>query len=180
MDTKSLQSGDDEDQSDAHVENRLQAKREREVDGGEDTDCPGAPATTGAHVQVEGRSDFLQPRSVKSMEPSKLANTYRDDRDDDISNPEVGQTSRMTVDSGGADVDGGNDLGCDLLGALVVPASSELGEDGVTLVAERVEGTDDVVVGPLRDDFGDSTGEGNDTSGEDSEDGGETHGEEVC
>ena len=86
----------------------------------------------------------------------------------------------MTADGGGTHVDGSDDLSGNLLGALVVPAGSELGEDGVALVAERVEGTDDVVVGPLRDDFGDGAGEGHDTSGEDGEDSGETHGEEAC
>ena len=60
MDAKSLQSGENEDQSDAQLEHRLQAKREREVDVGEDTDRPGTPTATSVQMQVEGRSDFLQ------------------------------------------------------------------------------------------------------------------------
>ena len=114
------------------------------------------------------------------MEPSKFADTYHDEVDDDISNRKVGQTTGMAVEGGGTNVDGGDKLGGDRLGALVVSTRSVLGQDGVALVAERVEGTDNVVVGPLRDDFGDGAGEGHDTSGEDSEDSGETHGEETC
>ena len=97
-----------------------------------------------------------------------------------MSDRKVGHTTRMIADGAGTNVDGSDKLGRDILGALVVPAATELGEDGVALVAERVEGTDDVVVGPLRDNFGDGAGEGHNTSSEDSEDGGETHGEEAC
>ena len=61
MDAKSLQSGENEDQSDAQLEHHLQAKRERDIDVGEDTDRPGAPAPASLHMQVEGSSDFLQP-----------------------------------------------------------------------------------------------------------------------
>ena len=84
----------------------------------------------------------------------------------------------MTVDGPGANVDGGNDLGGDILRALVVPAGGKLGEDRVALLAEDVESLGDVAVGPLRGDLGDGASEGHDTSGEDSEDGGETHCEE--
>jgi len=112
------------------------------------------------------------------MEPSELANTYRNNLDDDVSNHNVAQTSRMTADGSGANVDGSDKLGGNLPSALVVSASTELGEDGIAFIAERFEGANDVVVGPLRDDFGDGPSKGHDTSGEDSEDGGETHGEE--
>jgi len=141
--------------------------------------APGHPLPQVLTCKLSAAAIFYKSRSVECMETGELADTYRDDRDDDISNPKVGQTARMAVDGRGADVDGRNDLGSDLLGALVVPAGSELGEDRVALVAERVEGSDDVVVRPLRDDFWDGPGEGNDTSGENSEDGGETHGEDV-
>ena len=59
---KNLQSGENENQSDAQLQNNLQAKRQRQVDIGEDSDRPGAPAATGLHMQVESSSDFLQPR----------------------------------------------------------------------------------------------------------------------
>ena len=114
------------------------------------------------------------------MKSSNFFNTYHDEVDDNIRNRKVGQTTRMAVEGGGANIDGGDKLGGDRLGALVVSTRSVLGQDAVALVAERVEGPDDIVVGPLRDNFGDGAGEGHDTSGEDSEDGGETHGEEAC
>ena len=60
MDVRSLQSGKNQDQSNAQLENGLQAKREGEVDVGKDADCPGAPIATSAHMQVQGSSDFLQ------------------------------------------------------------------------------------------------------------------------
>ena len=131
-------------------------------------------------MQVEGRSDFLQTESVRWVGPSKPVKTYHDEVDDDISNRKVGQTARMTGDGPSTNVDGSDKLSRDILRALVTAAATELGEDGIALVAERVECTDDVVVGPLRDNFGDGASEGHDTSGEDSEDSGETHGEEVC
>ena len=85
----------------------------------------------------------------------------------------------MTADSPGTNVDGSDDLGGDILRALIVPTAGELGDDGIALVAEGVECLGDAAVRPLRDDFGDGTGEGHDTSSEDSEDSGETHGEET-
>ena len=178
VDVENSQSGENEDQTDAHVEDRLQAEGERQVDGGEDTDRAGAPVATSAHMQVESDNDFLG-EGVSEVEPWKLSSTYGDDFDDDISNRKVGETAGVVVDGVGTDVDGSNNLGGDLLSALVVPAAAERGEDAVALVAEGVEGVRDVAVGPLRNDFGDGAGEGHDTSSEDSEDGGETHGEEA-
>jgi len=142
--------------------------------------APGHPLPQVFTCKLRAATIFYNPGSVKCVDPSKLANTYHDEIDDDISNRKVGQTARMVVDGRGTNVDGSDDLGRDRLGALVVSAGSVLGEDGVALVAESVEGTHDVVVGPLRDDFGDGAGEGDDTSSEDSEDGGETHGDEAC
>ena len=59
MDVKSSQGGEDGNQTDAQLEHRLQAKRERQVDGGEDTDRTGAPAATSVHMYVESDNDFL-------------------------------------------------------------------------------------------------------------------------
>ena len=70
MDVKNLQSRDNEDQSDAQLEHHLQAKRQRQVDGGEDADRTGAPASTGAHMQVESHSDFLQPQVSQERSPA--------------------------------------------------------------------------------------------------------------
>ena len=140
--------------------------------------APGHPLPQVPTCKFRAAVIFYKHGSVKWMEPCKIANTYHEEVDNDISNRNGAQSARMAGDGTGANVDGGDELGGDRLGALVVPAATELGEDGVALVAERVEGTDDVRVGPLRDDFGDGPGEGHDTSGEDSEDGGEAHGEE--
>ena len=55
----SSQARDEGDQTDAQLEHRLQAKRERQVDGREDADRSGTSAATGVHMQVESDSDFL-------------------------------------------------------------------------------------------------------------------------
>ena len=108
---------------------------------------PGAPGATSVHMQVESNGDFL-PGRVSQPEHWKLANTHNHDIDDDLRNCNVGQTARTTVDSPGANVDGSNNPGSNILHALVVPTGGGLGEDGVALVAVGVENMGDVVIGP--------------------------------
>ena len=141
--------------------------------------APGHPLPQVLTCRLRATTIFWGGRRVSQVELWKLANTYRDDFDDDISNRKVSETTGMVADGVGADVDGSDNLGGDLLGALVVPAAAERGDDAVAVVVEGIEGVHDVAVRPLRNDLGDGTGEGHDTSGEDGEDGGETHGEEA-
>ena len=108
--------------------------------------APGHPLPQVFTCKVRAATIFSNRRSVKRIGPSKLANAYHDEVNDDTSNHMVGQTARMVADDRGTNVDGSDDLGRDLLGALVIPAGSELGQDRVALAAQRVEGVDDVVV----------------------------------
>jgi len=128
---------------------------------------------------VERDSDFLK-RCVREVnETLEIRQTYGDNVDNDGS--ERGGTDKntsKTVEDVGTNVDGSNEFNDDCLGARVIVAVVELGDDGIALVAKVAERIPYVRNGPFRDDLGDSAGEGHSAGSEDSEDGRETHDEE--
>ena len=172
------QSSEEDKQTKAQVEDRLQAKGEREVDLGVDSDQARAPAATLLLVRVKTDSDFLEQR-VSKVKSWKLANTYGGNFGNDVGDRRATKTTSKATEGGGTSVDGNDELNGNRIRALVVVAVVELGNDRVALLAEVGEGLLDVGVGPLGDDLGDSASEGHGTGSEDSEDGRETHGEEV-
>ena len=173
-----LQGSDEDEQTKAQVEGRLQANGEREVDLGVDVDQPRATAATLGLMRIKTNRDFLK-RDVSEANPWVLANTYGDNVGHDVSKRGCAETARKTANGGGTNVDGSNELNDDCIGALVIIAVVELGNNSVALVAEVGEGVLDVRNPPLRDNVGDGAGEDHGTGSEDSEDGRETHDEEV-
>jgi hypothetical protein len=178
VDIKNSQSGDKDEQTKAQVEDRLQATGERDVDLGVDIDQVSAPAATAGLMRLETVGDFLEG-CVSEMEPRKLVDTYDDNVSDNVSEREGRKSASETTKGGGTNIDCSNELDDNSVSARVVIAATKLGNNSVALVAEVGEGVLDVGRGPLRDDFGDSAGEGHSTGGEDSKDGGETHDEEA-
>ena len=112
------------------------------------------------------------------MKPQKLPKTYAENVGDRRNDRSVVGTARITAEVGSLLLDGRNHGLDDIFGALVLLAAIYLGSDRAQLVAEVVETVRDIHSIPLRDDLGDSGGEGHRASGEDSEDGRETHGKE--
>lgn len=172
------QGSDEDNQTEAQIEGRLQAKGQREVDLGVDIDQPRATAATLGLMRVETNGDFLK-RRVSEANPWVLADTYGGNVGDNASKHSGTETARETAKGSGTNIDGSNELNNNCIGALVVIAVVELGDDSVALAAEDVEGVLDVRDGPLRDDLGDGAGEGHSTGSEDREDSRETHDEET-
>ena len=127
-------------------------------------------------IQADG--NFLR-RRVSGIWLQEHSITYGDNVGDDASDGSSSNPASATSKGGFAIVDCGNQLDDNTGGAIVVVAVVELGNDGVALAVEGVEGVLDVDIGPLRDDLGDSSSKGHSTSSKDSEDGRETHYEEA-
>lgn len=85
------------------------------------------------------------------------------------------ESTAKSAKRAGANVDGGDHLDENGVGAGVVVATVESRQDGFALIIEGVESIDSVGGASFRDDFGDGTGEGHGASGEDHESNDETH-----
>ena len=172
------QGSDEGNQTRGQVEGPLQEKGERGIDLGVGIDQMRAFAATLGLMRVKGLSDFLK-RRVSEADPRVPADTYGDNVANGSSDWRGSGTASNTTKCVGMIVDGSNELNDNRVGALVVIAAIELGNDSVALAAEVGEGLLNVRSGPLRDDFGDSDGECHGTGRKDSEDGRETHDEEA-
>ena len=127
-------------------------------------------------IQTDG--DFLG-RRMSGIGLREHSITYSDNVSDDTSDSSGSNPASAASKGGFAIVDRGNQLDDNTGGAIVVVAVVELGNDGVALAVEGVEGVLDVDIGPLRNDLGDSPSQGHSTGSDDNEVSRETHYEEV-
>lgn len=178
------------------LEGRAQAIRERVVDLAVQSGQVGAIAATLGLMIVETSCAFLES-CVSGVRSKNLATTYIDNASDGASEIAVTAAASNTANFVLAIVDDGSDLEDKLLGAIIVPAVTDLGNDSVALVAEGGEGVLDVGVGlivgwgcgliggrggGLIGSWGvglivswDGSGEGHSTGSDNSEDGREAH-----
>ena len=179
MDIMNSQSNDEGEQTDDQAEDLLQAKEERDANLSIDIDRTGAIDATVALMIVETDTGFLQGRVSTKVWPRKLAITHDNNVSDEANQRGGSKTTSKTIKGGGTNVDCSGELDDGVLGAGVVVAIVELGNDYVDRAGEDLEDVLDLGDGSLADDIRDSAGEGHSTGGEDSEDGRETHGEEA-
>jgi len=197
VDIGNSRGSDEWEQTGDQAEDLLQAKGERGVDLSVGVGQIGAVGATLGLMTIKTGVDFLEG-CVSELCPWKLAITHGDNASDERSERRASRTAgTKTTEGGGTSLDGSDELVDNVVGAAVVHAAIELGNDGVGRLAEDVEGVLDfgdgpllrvdgpildgpVLHGPVLDGIllvglGNGGGEGHSTGSEDSEDGRETH-----